>query len=61
MLLANPSEDVKVGGEERESQCLLKVARRKSQDKGKNNPKPEVGGSEEKVVVAAVGGGVREQ
>ena len=61
MPLANPSEDVEVGGEEREVHCLVKVTRCKSQDRGENDPKPEVGGSEEKIVVAAIGEEVRER
>jgi len=52
MLLANPPEDVDVGGEERKSHCLVEVTRRKSQYRGENDSKPEVGGSEEKIVVA---------
>ena len=59
MLLANPPEDVEVGGEERESNCLLEVTRSKGQYNGENESKPEVGGSEEKIVIAAVGEEVR--
>jgi len=61
VFLANPSEDVEVGGEERESHCLVEVTRCESQEKGENDSKPEVGGSEEKIVVAAVDEEVRGQ
>jgi len=59
VLLANPSEDIEVGGEERESHRLIEIARRKRQYEGEYDSKPEVGGSEEKVVVAAIGEEVR--
>ena len=61
MFLANPSEDVEIGGEVRESHGLVEVTRCKSQDKGESDSQPEVGGSEEEIVVAAVGEEVREQ
>lgn len=61
MSLTNPSEDVEVGGEERESHCLVEETRCESQEKGENGSKPEIGGSEEKIVVAAVNEEVREQ
>jgi hypothetical protein len=59
--LVNPSEDVEVGGEEHDSHRLVEETRCEGQEKGKNGPKPEVGGREEKVVIAAVGEKVREQ
>jgi len=52
VFLANPSEDVEVGGEERESHSLVEESRRKGQDKGENNSEPEIGGTEEEIVVA---------
>jgi len=61
VFLANPSEDIEVGGEEHESYCLFEVSRCESQEEGKNDSKPEVGGSEEKIVVAATGENVRVQ
>lgn len=59
MFLANPSEDVEVGREERESHCLFQETGRESQEKGENGSKPEVGGREEEIVVAATGEEVR--
>lgn len=61
VFLANPSEDVEVGGEERESHCLFQETGCESQEKGENGSKPEVGGREEEIVVAATGEEVREQ
>jgi hypothetical protein len=61
VLLANPSENVEVGGEPRESHCLLEVTRRKCEDQGERNSQPEVGGSEKEIVIATVGEEVRER
>lgn len=61
MSLTDPSEDIEVSGEKRESHCLVEETRCESQEKGENDSKPKVGRSEEKIVVAAVDEKVREQ